>query len=152
MSKFAELEDVTSRFEGEFPADRQDWAATRIGDVENALMGLVPSLRKTLDEIETDSAARGDPGRLDRVKTLVADKVLDLFRNPDPRVVTTSQTMENDSVTRSLASRSGSARNNAQGSTGIGFTEDELDSVRLRPKRRSKIGSIPISPWRVGCS
>jgi hypothetical protein len=144
--KFVEQADVTSRFEGEFPDDRLGWVDVRILDVENALMGLVPSLRKPVADITADSAARGDPGRLDRVTTLVADKVLDLFRNPDPRVAQVSQTMEQDTVSRSYA------RDSARAGSVISFTEAELDSVRLRPKRRSKIGSIPVDPWRITCS
>ena len=59
--KFAELLDVVGRYEGTIPADRHTWVELRIADVENDLMGLVPSLRKPVSEINADSAAAGDP-------------------------------------------------------------------------------------------
>ena len=45
--KFVTSDDVVARFEGEFPSGRVAWAKWRIFDVENALMGLVPSDRKS---------------------------------------------------------------------------------------------------------
>ena len=53
--KLIDQEDVTNRFEGTFPDARLDWVKVRIVDVENALMGLVPSLRKPLADIAADS-------------------------------------------------------------------------------------------------
>lgn len=140
--KFVDSDEVVARFEGTFPDNRVTWLKWRIGDVENQLMGLVPSLRKTLDEINADSAAVGDPGRLDRVKALVADKVLDIYRNPDPRMSQMSQTMEQDTVSRSYV------RSNA--GTTISFTDGELAGVKLR-KKRSRIGTIDVAPWRLPC-
>jgi hypothetical protein len=48
MGRFADLDDVTSRFEGIIPSDREDWVETRITDVEAVLTGLVPPWRKTI--------------------------------------------------------------------------------------------------------
>jgi hypothetical protein len=137
MGKFAELDDVTSRFEGEFPSDREDWAELRITDAENALMGLVPSLRKTVDEIQADSVARGDLSRLDRVKSLVCDKVLQLYRNPDG---STTRLRTVDDVTESRSW----FRNELGGM--ITFTDEELTGVRVY-KRRARIGVIGVTPW-----
>lgn len=139
MAKFADVVDVTSRYEGAIPDGRLAWVEVRIGDVENVLMGLVPSLRKPLDDIRHDSAAAGDPGRLERVVTLVCDKVLDLYRNPDG-ASTKSESMEAISVSRTYS------RESTRGA--ISFTPAELDSVKLR-KRRSRIGTIGIEPWVV---
>jgi hypothetical protein len=61
MGRFADLDDVTSRFEGIIPSDREDWVETRITDVEAVLTGLVPSL-------EEDDSVIGS-ARLARVKT-----------------------------------------------------------------------------------
>ena len=75
-----------------------------------------------------------------RVTALVADKVLDLYRNPNPRLSQVSQTMESDSVTRAYsrdAGRTGAA---------ISLIDAELNSVKLyRP--RSIARTIPIAPW-----
>lgn len=143
--KFVDREQVTSRFEDgadNFPSDRLDWVDIRIIDVENVLMGQVASLRKPLEVINAESAAAGDPDRLQRVITLVCDKVLDLFRNPD-RVTSRTQTMGEFTDTRSFG------RTSAGPSTTITFTNDELDTVRLRKKRR-KVGAIAVAPWQVG--
>lgn len=136
--KFATEDDVTERFEGEFPSDRSDWVTLRIIDVENALMGLVPSLRKPLDEITAASEAIGDPGRLNRVRALVADKVLDMFRNPDG-ARQTSQTMGELSESRSYGSGRGAT---------ITFSDAELALVKLR-KKRSRVGTLHVAPFRV---
>lgn len=138
MAKFAELDDVTSRFEGDFPSEREDWAETRLTDAENALMGLVPSLRKSVGEIAAESAGVGDPDRLGRVKTLVCDKVLQLYRNPDGSIQRSKTVAD---VTESRA-----WFQHAPGGT-ITFTEGELASVRLR-KTRSRVGTIGVKPWR----
>lgn len=135
QTKFVTSDDVAARFEGQFPLDRSDWAEWRIFDVENALMGFVPSLRKSLELITAESAAAGDPGRVDRVKALVVDKVLDMFRNPNPRMSQMSQTMEQDTVSRSYV--------RANNGTAISFTPAELDGVKLR-KKRSRVGTIRV--------
>ncbi|MCB1287418.1 MAG: hypothetical protein KDB47_06925 [Mycobacterium sp.] len=141
--KFAVREDVTARFEegaANFPADRLFWVDIRIVDVENALMGQVASLRKPVEVINAESAAVGDPDRLRRVTTLVCDKVLDMYRNPE-RVASRTQTMGEFTDTRSFGRAAGL-------STTITFTDDELDTVRLRKSRR-KVGIIPVAPWRI---
>ncbi len=136
--KFVTSDDVVARFEGEFPSGRVAWAKWRIFDVENALMGLVPSLRKSLDEVNADSMRIGDPGRVDRVKALVADKVLALFRNPDG-AASVAQSMEQDSTTRTY----GFYRDDTRGR--IAFTDAELDSVKIH-KKRSQIGTMFAAP------
>lgn len=137
--KFATEDDVYDRFEGTIPDDRSDWVITRIIDVENVLMGLVPSLRKPIADVQSDSQAAGDPGRVLRVVALVCDKVLDLYRNPDPRLSQMAQTMEQDSISRSYL--------RSNGGTAISFTAAELDAVSLRRKRK-RIGTVFVSPGR----
>lgn len=138
--KFATQADVTGRFEGTFPPDRLAWASLRISDVESELMFQVPSLRKTLDDINTDSVAAGDPDRPNRVTRLVAEKVLDLYRNPDgPRTQKSTTTPD---VTISSAWAADPTRGRVQ------FTPAELDSVRLHT-RRAKFGSIMVVPGHI---
>lgn len=120
--KFAEPGDVTSRFEGSFPSDRLGWVDIRVTDVENALMGVVPELRKTVEDIQARADARGDGGYLDRVKTLVCDKVLQLYRNPSgayQRSVTVDDVVDSWSVARPSATAA------------IAFSADELASVQF---------------------
>ncbi len=120
--KFAEPGDVTSRFEGNFPSDRLGWVDIRLTDVENALMGVVPELRKTLEDIQDRADARGDSGYLDRVRTLVCDKVLQLYRNPSgvyQRSVTVDDVVDSWSVAR------------ASSTATISFSTEELDSVQF---------------------
>lgn len=143
--KFAQVADVTGRFEGNFPTDREAWVGLRIGDVESELMGWVPSLRKTIDDITADNTAAGDTDRLNRVKRLVCDKVLDLYRNPRG---TTQQTTTTPDVT--LADSFGSDKTRGGDNTRgrIAFTQDELDTVRLR-KQRNKFGTFQVQPGRL---
>lgn len=133
MGKFADESDVTDRYEGEFPDDRADWLETRIADVEADLMLMVPSLTAPVNEIEAN--------RLQRVKALVCDKVLELFRNPE-RVNTRTSTSGpySDSVTYQSGNRV-SPRGY--------FTDDEVRNVRLRT-RRSNFGVIKIKPFIPG--
>lgn len=140
--KFVTSDEAMARFEGEFPSGRVTWLKWRIFDVENALMGMVPSLRKPLADIQAESEAAEDEGRLDRVASLVIDKVLQLYRNP-AGVYQHSRTIDDTTESQSYF-RGGSG-------AAIGFTEDELAQVRLRRRRRPKIGSIPIDPWRITC-
>lgn len=133
--KFVSVDEAVARYEGDFPSDRMDWLRWRIFDVENALMGVVPSLRKSLEEI----AAESDAGRLDRVRSLIVDKVLGFYRNPTG-VYQYTQTVNNVTESRSYSKPA---------SAGM-FTEDELAPIRLR-RPRSKIGSIPVEPWRLTC-
>lgn len=132
-AKFASVSDVTSRFEGTFPADREGWVQLRIEDVEAELMARVPSLRVPVVEIA--------PDRLRQVKRLVADKVLDLYRNPDG-ASQVSQTMQQDTMSRSYS------RDAYRGK--IAFTDDELASVRLKTKR-PRFGTATIAPWSPPC-
>ncbi len=138
--KFASYDDVAGRFEGAIPSDRLDRIKQRILDVEYELMGKVPSLRKPIEDIDAESAAAGDPDRRKRVTTLVADKVLDLYRHPDrsenQRAVTTPDI---------TTSRSWGQNDPTRGR--VAFTDDELDSVRLRKQRRSRFGTIGVAPF-----
>lgn len=134
--KFATITDVTGRFEGAFPDAQLTWVSTRIGDVEGELMFQVPSLRKDVDEITTESAAAGDPGRLARVAALVANKVLDLYRNPEG-VTQLARTMPDITTSRSYATDPNRGK--------VAFTDAELCSVRLQ-KSRTKFGTITVAP------
>jgi hypothetical protein len=130
MGRFAQVSDVTSRFEGTFPSDREAWVDTRIDDVEGILMGLVPSL--TASDITAD--------RLQRVKTLVCEKVLHLYRNPDGA---TQWTNTVDDVTES---RSYGRSSTSSAGASVVFSSSELRSVRL-PRVKSRVGMIPVAPW-----
>lgn|GEM_PF-6281440 len=143
MGKFVEIDDIRGRYEGDFPTEYtkpDGWIDLRISDVESALMGQVPSLRKTVAEINVDSAAVGDPDRINRVKTLVCEKILDLHRNPlgaSSRSIATPDITTTDSF--------GYFQDRTRGK--IAFTSGELDSVKLR-KNRSNFGTISVAPWR----
>ncbi|OBK14086.1 hypothetical protein [Mycobacterium asiaticum] len=139
--KFATRTDVTSRFEGTIPSGRLAWVDTTIEDVESELMYQVPSLRKPLDEINSESAAAGDPGRTGRVKLLVARKVLDLYRNPDGGLNQLARTTPDVTVSRAWSPDPTRGR--------IEFTESELAKVRL-VKPKQKFGTIRVDPgWPV---
>ena len=128
-AKFAHPDDVVARYvEGTFPADKAEWAQGRIEDVESILIGLVSSLAAPVDQI--------DPVRLRRVKALVVDKVLELYRNPKGRSSTTSG-MDGFSATDQYRS--------STTSQAIWFSKQELDSVRAR-KRKRRFGSVPVAP------
>lgn len=140
--KFAEPGDVTSRFEGTFPSNRLAWVGVRLDDVENALMGVVPELRKDVDDIQDRAEARGDAGYLNRVKTLVCDKVLQLFRNPTgatQRSVTVDDVAESWSITRATSAAS------------ITFTADELEPILVGEgeTRSVRLVAYPEPPWRL---
>lgn len=125
---FATYDDVSDRFEGTFPEDRRKWVELRITDVEAELVGLVPSLLRP--DVTDDRKARA--------KRLVADKVLELFRNPDG---TTSRTQGMGTFTdqRTVSKDVASGK--------LTFTEEELASVRLRRGRR--MGTMTLAPWKV---
>lgn len=126
MGKFVEPDDVTKRYEGTFPDDRSDWLATRIDDVEADLILMVPSLAVDVDQI--------GPTRLQRVKALVADKVLELYRNPErARTRTETAGPYSDSTTFD------SGRTGTKGY----FTDDEVANLRLR-KSRSNLGTAHV--------
>jgi hypothetical protein len=138
--KFATRADVTGRFEGTIPSNRLAWVDLRIGDVEGELMFQVPSLRKSLDDIAADSVLAGDPDRLKRVTSLVADKVLDLYRNPGGPTTQHSTTTPDVTVSRAWAVDATRGR--------VQFTAAELDSVRLHT-RRQRFGTIQVDPGLV---
>lgn len=138
--KFVTADEAAARYEDDFPSERLPWLKWRIFDVENALMGRVPSLRKPLVDIIAESDEVGDSGRVDRVRSLVIDKVLYSYRNPTG-VYQHSQTI--DDVTES--------RTYYRGGSKPAFSEEELNDVRLRRRNRPKLGSIPIEPWRLTC-
>ena len=114
--------------EGVFPADKSDWAQRRIEDVESILIGLVSSLAAPVSEIESV--------RLRRIKALVVDKVLELYRNPKGR---SSATASMDGFTETDQYRSTTT------SQAIWFSKQELDSVRARTRKR-RFGSVPVAP------
>lgn len=136
-AKFVHPEDIAARIELPIPAEQLVTPDGRvqllIEDVESTLIGLVPSLAVPADQVDLD--------RLRRVKALVCSKVMELYRNPDG-ASQTAQAMESMSVSRSYY------RDVTRGS--ISFTEAELRTVQLRTKR-SKFGTVPVAPWRVGC-
>ncbi|ACC42306.1 hypothetical protein DSM43518_04777 [Mycobacterium marinum] len=137
--KFAARADVTGRFEGTIPANRLDWVDTYIGDVETELMYQVPSLRKSIEEITAESVAAGDSDRINRVKGLVARKVLELFRNPDGSSQL-SRTTPDITVSRTWSPDTTRGR--------VEFSTAELAKVRLR-KKRQKFGTIRVVPGLI---
>lgn len=131
MARFAARADVVSRYEGEIPDNRLAWVDTRIEDVEAVLLGAVPSLAGLWEDI--------DDGRKARVKTLICEKVLDLYRNParvNQQSTASGPYSESTTFLSGLAGQKG----------GISFTEDELKLVRLRT-RRSNLGVARVKPW-----
>lgn len=126
MGYFAQLSDVQAEFEGVIPSSRTAWVTAKIGAVEARLIGLVPSLATfTQDQ---------DPERWDRVKFLVTEKVLELYRNP--------------SGSRAVSAMGQSNSWDPAVSTGrIVFTPEELSTVRLR-KRKANLGTAKVMPWR----
>lgn len=134
-AKFTTVEDVKSRYvEGTFPTDRDTWVQLRIVDVESMLIGLVPSLGTTpVNDIA--------PDRRLRVVALVADKVLELYRNPRGAA----------SADQSMLGLSASEHYRATTtSQAIWFSQQELDSVRPTGiRRRPRIGTWMAAPWDV---
>ena len=135
--RFVTADAVRSRFEGTIPAGRTEWLKLRILDAETELMGLVPSLQ-SLDPDTTDPVAAI---RVGRVRTLIIDKVLELYRNPDG-AQSKSQALDGITSTRSYS------RDRSAG-PGVTFTDAELNRVRLPKPRRPKIGTYGAAPWRV---
>lgn len=133
MGKFAVLDDVTTRYEGDFPAEREDWVELRITDVEADLVLMVPSLDEPVDQISS--------ARLARAKALVADKVLELYRNPErARTRTQGAGPYNESVTSY-----DSGKTPAKGY----FTDEEVATLRLRSKR-TNLGVARVKPFIPG--
>lgn len=138
--KFTSVQDVTGRFEGNFPSDRLPWVLLRIGDAESELMYQVPSLRKPIEQIAAESDAAGDEDRLNRVKGVVANKVLDLYRNPDGASQRSTTTPD---ITTSRGWYGSDATRGK-----VEFTNSELASCRLiKPRRR--FGSIMVAPGHI---
>lgn len=125
MGKFAVQADVTDRYEGDFPTDRLAWVDTRITDVEADLVLMVPSLGASTDEIGTT--------RMQKAKSVVADKVLELFRNPE-RV--TQHTTTFGPLSEALSYNRSAPRGY--------FTEDEVRNLRLRT-RRANLGTARLT-------
>ena len=129
MGIFVQPVDVTDRYEGDFPAARSTWLDRRIDDVEADLILMVPSLDVT-------DVGQSAPARLQRVKALVADKVLELYRNPErARTRTETAGPYSDSTTFD------SGRTGTRGY----FTDDEVANVRLHTKR-SNLGVAHVRP------
>ncbi len=126
MGTFAQLSDVQAEYEGVIPSSRQAWVTAKIGAVEARLIGLVPSLA-TLTQDQ-------DPARWDRVKYLVTEKTLELYRNP---AGTRSDSVMGQSTSWDPAVSSGR----------ITFTAEELSTVRMR-KRRANLGTARVREWR----
>lgn len=146
--KFVTSDDVVARFVGNFPADRVTWVKWRILDVENELMNKVPSLATidvAADPQSTDPVEAAVGRRVRSVRTLVIDKVLELFNNPKGGTSVTS-TMDGFSTTYGFTQN-----RDASKGTGVRFTEEELNRVRLPKKRRSNFGTIGVQPWGIPC-
>lgn len=146
--KFVDSDAVVARFVGNFPADRVTWVKWRILDVENELMNQVPSLATidvSADPNSDDPEVAKVGRRVASVRTLVIDKVLELFNNPKGGTSVTSS-MDGFSTTYGF----GQNRDGKKG-TGVRFTEEELNRVRLPRKRRPRFGSIRIHPSGLPC-
>lgn len=125
MGIFADFDDVALRYvEGDFPVDKQDWVEAKILDAEGMLTTFIPSL---LNPAKTNAA------RLANAKAAVCEAVLRVYRNPGGF---RSEGMETDNAARSSVTESGQ----------LYFTPGELDSVRLRSKRRG-MGTIKVGAW-----
>lgn len=136
MGRFVEPVDVTDRYEGDFPSNRSTWLTKRIDDVEADLVLMVPSL-------DVEDVSQIAPARLQKVKALVADKILDLYRNPErARTFTQGAGPYNESRTY----------DNGKSVPKGYFTDEEVANLRLR-KQRSNLGVAHIKPsipgvWR----
>ena len=83
--------------------------------------------------------APAPPPPPDRVKTLVIEKVLDLYRNPSRK---TSKTSGMDGFTET----EGYSQHRNPDRPVIAFSEAELDRVRLPKRRRPKLGTYGVAP------
>lgn len=140
MGVYAQFADVANRYEGELPEDRRTWVELRIDDVEAELFGFVAAL--------AEDVSTTDPPRAARVRRLVCEKVLALYRNPDGAVaVSSSSTMGSfaEASSRTLAGVATGAW--------FSFTDDELirvgyvkaTSVKLRARHYDERRGCP--PW-----
>lgn len=121
---FATKDDVRDGFEGVIPSSRDTWLDAKITAAENLLITKVPSIATTTDTV-----------MLERAKSMVVEAVLRVYRNPAGAAQETASVF---SVSRSKAVDSGL----------LFFPEDELEDLR-GSARRSRLGTIPVSPWRV---
>lgn len=146
--KFVTSDDVVARYEGNFPSGRVTWLKWRILDVESELMNMVPSVAALSVDADPDPGvypATAEGRRVRSVRTLVIDKVLEMFRNPD-KFQSKISTMDGLSESRTYqASKDGPS------SAGVEFTEAELNRVRIRKKRRPAIGNYGVRPFGIPC-
>lgn len=124
MGLFADLADVQARYEGAIPDTDAGRIDARITDAESLLTALIPSL---LDPYKT-----GDT-RAARAKSVVCDAVLRVYRNPGGF---RSEGIDVEQASRSSATESGQ----------LTFTPDELQSLRIRSKKRG-FGTMKVKPW-----
>ena len=127
MGVYAEFDDVADRYEADMPTERQSWVELRIDDAEAELLGLVPDLQDP-GEVPADRAGR--------VRRLICDKVLALFRNPDG-AVTISNTLGPYAASRTLTGKTGSW---------VSFTADELAAVGYVAPTGTT-GSVALRAW-----
>ena len=126
----ATRENVRERFEGVIPVSKDVWLDTRIADVEARLLARCPWLAP--HRISTLPAEI-----VDNARTVVADAVIRLWRNPGGR------------RSRSAGSFSETLGDDAT-RTGIYFTDDELASLMLPRKRRRRYGTLQTGAWMHG--
>lgn len=135
MGAFAQISDVQTRDIEDLLSDTAvevgGWVDTRITDVENELVGLVPSLYGM-------TASQLDPVRAGRVKTLVCDKVLDLYANPR-RFKQLGQAMADINTTSSMSNSFDAM---------IDFTDEELNRIRVRTQR-ARFGTAIVPPFKI---
>jgi len=126
----ATRDDVRDRFEGVIPESRDVWLDRRIGDVEARLIArcpwLAPHRLSTLP-----------PEIVENARTVVADAVLRLWRNPGGR-----QARSAGSFSETLGQSA--TRND------IHFTDEELASLMLPRKRRRRYGTLQTGAWMHG--
>ena len=131
MAKFAEFDDVAARYEDDIPGERDEWVELRLDDVESELIGLVPSLAADISTL--------DAARVARVKRLVCDKVLALYRNPDG-ALTISNTEGPWSESRTLPG------SRVEPGSWVNFTDQELRRVGAVIETGSA-GSVLLRAW-----
>lgn len=149
---FVTSDAVEARFVGEFPANRVQWVKWRILDVENELLRRVPSLLSldvTADPMSIDAAEAAVGRRVHSVRTLVIDKVLDLYDRAQAQSTSkggTSLTSEMDGFRTTIGfGQNRESRDGKGASVGVDFSDDELNRVRLPRKRRSAMRSISLT-------
>lgn len=148
--KFVTDAAVVARFVGDFPTNRVTWVKWRILDVENELIRLVPSLA-TIDVAADPESSDPEEAKVARrvyaVRTLVIDKVLQMYDLAKAKGGT-SLTSEMDGFRTTIGF--GQNRGDSK-STGVTFTEEELNRVRMPRKKRPTFGSIRVHPSGLPC-